>query len=69
MARGIRMTFEEKLHELDTKIRAAEERLELLQQEREAMEEKHREEEMGQIYRLMQQKNMSVSELKAMLEK
>ncbi|MCJ7836236.1 hypothetical protein MUB23_12665 [Cuneatibacter sp. NSJ-177] len=69
MARGVRMTFEEKIHELDAKIRVSEDKLEALKSEREELAAKRREEELGQLYNLMQEKSVSVSELKAILEK
>ena len=69
MARGVRMTLEEKIHELDAKIRTAEEKLETLKCEREELAVRQREEELGQLYNLMQQKSLTIPELKAILEK
>ena len=68
MARGARIPLEEKLDRLDQKIRSAEQRLEALQLEKETLLNRQREQAVGALYDLIQEKSLSVSQVKAMLE-
>lgn len=69
MARGVRIPLDEKIQRLDEKILSAEQRLEELRAERESLLNRQREQAVGALYDWIQEKSLSVSDVKAMLEK